>query len=403
MQLIRAAVLIEIGSWLKNDFVPNIAHNIFFTRIERMMKITSVSIGKLQIPLIRPFITAVRRTEHVDDVVVMLHTDCGKTGYGSAASTPAITGDSQESIIAAIQNILAPILIGKDISEFNSLLELCNNALQKNTSAKAAIDIALHDLFAQDCGLPLYKMLGGSHNKISSCITVSVKDIPDMVADALAFVHAGFKVIKIKVGLNPADDIARVKEIRHALGNKVTLLVDANQGWECKDALSVIRTLEQDGLNIGLVEQPVKADDLNSLKYIRDNVETLIVADESCFSAQDALAIATNQMSDGINIKLMKSGGIEQAKAIYNIAQAAHIRVMVGCMLESPIGVAAIASFALSKPDILYADLDPIALIRDNYVLGGAQRAGNEIILSNKPGLGIEGFRQGFIPVCEIK
>ncbi len=364
------------------------------------MKIVSISIAKLQIPLIRPFITAVRQTSSVEDVVVMIKTDSGEIGYGSAASTPAITGDTTESIIYAIQNIIAPKLIGKSISEFNNLLSMVDNVLPKNTSPKAAIDIALHDLFAKQCGLPLYKMLGGSNNTINTCITISVKKPEEMVNDAITLNNSGFNLIKIKLGLNPDEDLARVKEIRNALGFDVRLLVDANQGWNYKDAIRVINGLEE--FKIEIVEQPVKADNLIDLKYITDTTNHFIMADEACFSTTDAMNIAKNHAANGVNIKLMKSGGIANANSIYNIAKSNNLGVMVGSMLESPIGVAAIASFALSKNDIMYADLDPIALIKENYVLGGAQLVENQVILSNKPGLGIEGFSQGLTFVCEI-
>lgn len=365
------------------------------------MKIVSIDIAKLQIPLIRPFITAVRQTSHVEDVVVMIKTDCGNIGYGSAASTPAITGDTTESIIAAIKDNIAPKLIGKSIGEFNSLLSIVNNALQKNTSPKAAVDIALHDLFAKQCGLPLYKMLGGSNNTINTCITISVKKAEDMVNDAIIQANSGFNIIKIKLGLNTDDDIARVKAIRQALGFDVRLLVDANQGWNYKDAIRVINALEE--FKIEIIEQPIKANNLIDLKHITDTTNNFIMADEACFSVTDAMNIGSNHAADGINIKLMKSGGIANANSIYNIAEASNLGVMVGSMLESPIGVAAIASFALSKNDIMYADLDPIALIKENYVLGGARLIGNQVILSNKPGLGIDGFSQGLTHICEIK
>lgn len=358
------------------------------------MKITEIHIGQLTIPLIRPFITAVRRTESVDDVVVMIKTDDGKVGYGSAASTPAITGDSTESIINAIKHSLGPQLIGRSISELNALLQMNNEKIAANTSAKAAIDIALHDLFAQYCGLPLYRMLGGNTNTIHSCITISVKASGEMVCDALELVNQGYKTIKIKLGLNPIEDIERVRAIRQAVGADITLLVDANQGWSCEQALQVIAAFEHQHLNIPLVEQPIHAQDLVGLKALSEQVDCSIIADEACFSPKDALNIAKMNACDGVNIKLMKSGGIEGAQAIYNIAKAAEMTTMVGCMLESPIGVAAIASFAISKPDILYADLDPIFLIRDNYVLGGAQRSDSKIILSDKPGLGIERISQ---------
>lgn len=366
------------------------------------MKITEVHIAQLTIPLSRPFITAVRRTECVDDVVIMIKTDRGTMGYGSAASTPAITGDSTESIIKAIKNILGPQLIGRSISELNLLLQMNNLNIAGNTSAKAAIDIALHDLFAQYCGLPLYKVLGGNTNSIDSCITISVKASNEMVSDAIDLVNQGYRTIKIKLGLNPIEDIERVRAIRQAIGTDITLLVDANQGWSCEDSLKVITTFKQQQLNILMVEQPISAQDLLHLKVISDQVDCSIIADEACFSPKDALNIAKMNACDGVNIKLMKSGGLGNAQAIYDIAKTAEMAIMVGCMLESPIGVAAIASFAASKPNIVYADLDPIFLIRENYVLGGAQRSGNQIVLSDKPGLGIEGINQGLNWIGEI-
>lgn len=366
------------------------------------MKITEIHIAQLTIPLIRPFITAVRQTNCVEDVVITVKTDSGHVGYGSAASTPAITKDSTQSIITTIKNILGPQLIGRSISELNALLQMNNQAIAGNSSPKAAIDIALHDLFAQYCGLPLYKLLGGNENTISSCITISVKDMDAMVKDAISLVNQGHHNLKIKLGLNPMEDIQRVQSIRQAVGDSITLLVDANQGWSFEDSLQVIEAFKQHRLNISMVEQPVSAEDIEHLKAISDQVDCCIIADEACFSPEDALNLATRNACDGVNIKLMKSGGIENAKAIHHIAKAAGMKIMVGCMLESPIGVAAMASFAVSKPDIFYADLDPIHLIADNYILGGARLLDDQIRLSDKPGLGIEGIRQGLKPIGVI-
>ncbi|HVV68613.1 MAG TPA: dipeptide epimerase [Gammaproteobacteria bacterium] len=367
-----------------------------------MMQITTITLATLKIPLIRPFITAVRRTEYVEDVVVMIKTDNGAIGYGSAAATPAITGESQSSIIHIIQTLLAPKLIGQRIDHFNQLLHSIQTTVKKNSSAKAALDIALHDLFAQYCQLPLYKLLGASSNKIKTCITVSVKDAHLMAEDAKTFAEQGYEVLKIKVGLNPAEDMERIKAVRSAVGDSIKILIDANQGWDAKSAVKIIKMLEKQNLAVALVEQPVKAQDLENLKFVRDAVESSIIADESCFSPMDALAIAKIHASDGINIKLMKSGGIYQANAIYHIASSAYLSCMVGCMLESPIGIAAMASFALSKPDILFADLDPIALIKNNPVINGAQLINNQVVLSDRPGLGIEGFMEGLTVITEV-
>lgn len=354
------------------------------------MKIISITLAKLVLPLIRPFITAVRHTEAVHDIIVIIKTSDGKIGYGSAAATPAITGDTEESIISAIQHYIAPKLIGQSLDSFHHLLHLTENALHNNTSAKAAVDIALHDLFAQQCQMPLYRFLGGNKNKLSTSMTISVKEVEDMVEDALTIVHDGFHTLKIKLGVNPLEDLERVRAIRAAVGNNITLLIDANQGWNVKSASIIIQMMEHENLNIELIEQPIKANDLSGLKYIRERVTSSIFADEAVFSPSDVINIATQQISDGINIKLMKSGGIRNAQSMYNIASAANIETMIGCMLESPIGVAAAASFASSQEDIRWIDLDPLALIRENYVKGGAQLISNQIVLSEKPGLGIE-------------
>jgi|SRR6185437_7718552 len=392
------------------------------------MQIKSIVIGKLTIPLIRPFITAIRRTENVEDIVIQIKTDCGKIGYGSAAATPLITGDSVESIIGAIKNNIAPKLIGSYVSNFNQLIQINQTALQKNTSAKAAVDIALHDLFAQKCNLPLYQFLGGNKNQIKSCITISVKDKDEMAADAVEFVTQGFTTLKIKVGLDVVEDLERIKAVYNAIrerdsrlrgnytlchpracgdpiaiGHAIRLVIDANQGWDAKSSIQIIRQMEAEKLGIIFVEQPVIAQDFTNLKFIHDSVATPIFADESCFSVADALNLAKLNAVSGINIKLMKCAGIQNAQAIYNIAKAANMQVMVGCMLESPIGVAAIASFALSKTDICFADLDPIALIKQNPIMGSATISRDTITLSDKPGLGIESLGSSFEQICEIK
>ena len=367
------------------------------------MRIISIVIGTLEIPLIRPFITAVRQTSSVKDVVIMIHTDCGNVGYGSAASTPAITGDTTNSIIYAIENIIAPQLIGHDIHDFNQLIHLLHNSLQNNNSAKAAIDMALYDLFAQSCQLPLYKLLGGNVNQIKTCITISARDIGSMVADAKMFKELGFRTIKIKAGINHNDDLKKIEVIHNAIGDEIKIIIDANQGWNPKDAIKIINILEKQEINIVFIEQPVKAHDLQGLKFVRDNTNLTIIADESCFNVPDTLEIANKKISDGINIKLMKCGGIYNANAMYSIATNSHLKCMAGCMLESPIGVNAIAHFMAAKMDILYGDFDPLALIKYNPIQGGATIEKDVITLSEKYGLGIDGVIEGFTIINTVE
>lgn len=365
------------------------------------MKITSVTIAKLSIPLIRPFITAVRTTNNVEDVVVIIQTDNGLIGYGSAAATVAITGDSSDSIIGAIQHTIAPKLIGQRLDNFNYLLTMIQRSMAKNTSAKAAVDIALYDLFAQLCKLPLYKFLGGAAtNKISTCVTISVKDPEAMAIDAIALVQQGFSTLKIKLGIDSHIDIKRVAVIRNSIGAEVELITDANQGWTTKEAINTIKQLTQYGIKF--IEQPVIAQDLRGLKEVTNWVDNVIIADEACFSPYDTFIIAKNHYADGVNIKLMKSGGIYNALAMYNIATTSSLECMVGSMLESPIGIAAAASFAISRTKLLGADLDSLALIAKNPIIGGATIEKDQIQLSEKPGLGIENIKDGLTILTKI-
>lgn len=353
------------------------------------MLISQIEISRLRIPLIRPFITALRRTEHVEDIVVIIKTDTGLLGYGAAASTPVITGDSQESIIGAIQ-IIANKLIGKDTSNFEELLLTIQSSLVNNSSAKASLDIALHDLVAKSMHQPLYKFLGGGKPDLKILTTVSVKDAVEMVADAKLFVAQGFETLKIKVGLNPAEDIQRLKAIREAVGNSLHILSDANQGWDAKSALQIIDSLLTNEIGITMVEQPVKAWDYANLKYVRDNSRIPIYADESVFNLRDANKVISGQMADGINIKLMKSGGLYPARPIYDLATSHNLPCMAGCMLESPIGLAAMAAFVVGKSNIKFVDLDPITMIKSNPVIGGIRLDGATLHLSSSAGLGIE-------------
>lgn len=354
------------------------------------MEIKQIKISKLCIPLIRPFITALRQTEHVEDIVISIECSNGLIGYGSAASTPVITGDTQESIVAAISQIIAPRLLTKSLHNFEELLLMVQNSMINNTSAKAAVDMALHDLFAKSLNIPLYKFLGGGDAKLKIVNTVSVKDVAGMVEDAKLFISQGFETLKVKVGLDPQQDIVRLKSIRQAVGKNIKIICDANQGWDAKAALQIIDSLFTSQANIAMVEQPVKAWDYANLKYIRDHSCLPIYADEAIFNLRDAAKIIANQMADGLNIKLMKSGGLYQARSIYDLATQHQVPCMAGCMLESPVGLAAMASFVAGRSNIKFIDLDPITMIKNNPIKGGITLAGAMVQLADAPGLGIE-------------
>ncbi len=353
------------------------------------MFIRKISCARLQIPLVRPFITALRRADYIEDIIVVIELENGMLAYGGAAATPAITGESPASIIAAIQ-LLAAHLCGKDLRNFEELLQIINNSLVRNSSAKAALDIAIHDALAKYLQVPLYRLLGGGNPQIKILATVSINSIPQMVSDAQLLVAHGFTTLKLKLGVNQLEDVQRVIAIRQALGPDITIVTDANQGWDAKAALAVIDSLIENDLKISMVEQPVAAWDYANLAYVRANSRLPIYADEAIFNVGDALKIISGNLADGINIKLMKSGGIHQARTIYDLASAHRLPCMAGCMLESPVSLTAMASFVASRANFKFIDLDPITMISTNPVNGGVSLNAATLTLSDAPGLGIE-------------
>ncbi len=358
------------------------------------MKITDIRFGMLRVPLKTPFKTALRTVEAVEDIVVAVHTDTGQIGYGEAPATAVITGDTHGSIVEAIRKFIAPRLIGQEIANLNHITQLIQTALEKNTSAKAAVEIAVYDLFGQLYGVPLYKMLGGGDPVITTDITISVDYIEKMVADSISAVDRGFESLKIKVGKDIGVDIERVKAIYAAVEGRALLRLDANQGWTAKEAVHAINMLEDAGVRLELVEQPVKAQDLDGMKYVTERVHTPIMADESVFGPTEVIDLIRMRAADIINIKLMKTGGLSNAIRIADIAALYDVECMIGCMLESSISVAAAVHLAVAKSNaITKVDLDGPSLCAFNPVDGGVNFNESEISVTDAPGLGIREIR----------
>lgn len=354
------------------------------------MIIKNIEVSEILVPLVTPFKTALRTVEAVNDIVVKITSNTGEIGYGEAAPTAVITGETKESIKSAILNYIKPAIRGMEIDNLEGVMEKMNTCILKNTSAKAAVDMAIYDLYAKKLNSPLYKILGGYRNEITTDITISVNDIDQMIQDSIKAVKDGFKILKIKVGKEGTKDIERITEIRKAVGKNVCFRVDANQGWTSKQAVKIIRALEDRDLNIDLVEQPVKYWDLEGMKYVTQNTYTNILADESVFSPLDAIKVIQERAADLINIKLMKTGGIYNALKICDIAEVYGIECMIGCMLESKISVSAAANLGAARKIITMVDLDGPALCKMDPISGGPIFSGSNIKMSGKAGVGFK-------------
>ncbi|WP_234120949.1 dipeptide epimerase [Clostridium hydrogenum] len=357
------------------------------------MIIKDIIIGHMSAPLKKPFKTAIRSVNSVDDIIVKIITNTGNIGFGSAASTALVTGDTVESIEGAIKNYIKKSIVGMDIENLEGIFLKLNSCIVGNTSAKAAVDIAIYDLYGQLYNTPLYKLLGGYRNKIETDITISVNSPEEMTNDSIEAVKLGYRVLKIKVGKDSKLDIERMKAIRKAVGYDIKLRIDANQGWEPKEAIRTLRKIEDAGVDIEFVEQPVIASNLEGLKMVTDNVDMQVMADESVFSPRDAVKVMEMRAADLINIKLMKTAGIYNALKICSLAEVYGMECMLGCMLEGKVSVTAAVHLAAAKSIITKIDLDgPVLCSRDD-VVGGAIYDNYNITLSEKPGLGIEDIK----------
>lgn len=357
------------------------------------MKITDIRLAKLSVPLHVPFKTALRTVNSVEDVIVEIHTDTGLVGYGEAPPTGAITGDTTGAIVGALRDHIIPTLVGQEIDALEPLMKRLDRSIVHNTSAKAAVDIALYDLYGQMLGAPVYKLLGASRKSITTDITISVNPPEEMARDALAALSRGYDTLKIKVGIDPTLDVARLTAVREAVGKDVRLRIDANQAWTPKQAVMLLNRMQDRGLDIELVEQPVPGRDFEGLRYVTERSYVPVMADESVFSAEDAMTIMQMGAADLINIKLMKCGGIHNALRIASAAEVYGVECMIGCMLEAKVSVNAAVHLACAKSIITKVDLDGPVLCSEDPVEGGSIFDERTITVSDAPGLGVSGVR----------
>ncbi len=356
------------------------------------MKIRSVKTALLKAPLTTPFKTALRTVDSLEDVIVIIETETGLMGFGEAPPTAAITGETIDSLLRDITGPIREALVGKDLDDPQALFTALDHCLgEHHSSAKAAADIAIYDLLGQIEGKAVCEMLSDQPKDVLiTDLTISVNDPEVMAEDARKAIKRGFKTLKIKVGVNPDLDLARLSAVRKAVGPDVNIRIDANQAWTPEQAVELISRMGDEGICPEFVEQPVEAHDLEGLKYVTDHSPYPIVADESCFTADDAVRIYDEHLADMVNIKLMKCGGLHQALRITDAAERAGAECMIGCMLEAKVSVDAAIALAAAKDCITRIDLDGPALLAKDPVIGGSTFNGPEILVGKGKGFGVE-------------
>jgi L-alanine-DL-glutamate epimerase-like enolase superfamily enzyme len=296
------------------------------------------------------------------------------TGYGEAAPDEYY-GENQQTVLACVSAFAGNL--GDDPFVIEDIIHRLDKVIRFNPSAKAAVDMALYDLMGKVLGVPLYKLLGlnPKHTPHTS-FTIGIDTPVEMAKKAL--IAKDYPILKIKVGTkHDLDIIKAIRDVTNAV-----IRVDANTGWTPKEAIKTINALAP--YNIEFVEQPIVAHDLSGLKLIRDNVPIPIIADESCVTVEDIPRVA--ECVDGVNLKLMKCGGIRHALKMIHVARAHNLRVMIGCMIESSLAITAAAHLT---PLVDYADLDGHLLISDDPYVGVTVEKG-KLVLPDSAGLGVK-------------
>lgn len=284
--------------------------------------------------------TPLRPTPMLEYVLVRVETDEGITGWGEAQADIGFFGETVEQVGTAISDYMGPQLIGKDPLDRDHLLSIID--YRGNGCAKSGICMALHDLAGKAMGAPVSVLLGGRRRERVPVAIEVAGGPPDAMARACFELSArGVRVFKPKVGGRPDADADRLIAIREAVGPDISLRADANQGFSPKEAIQFCRLCERRNVNLELLEQPVAAHDLPGMAFVRRAVDTPIVADESCFTPQDALSIIRQEAADVLNIKLGKAGGFLGASKITNLAEAAGLKCVFGTAFGLGLEVAA--------------------------------------------------------------
>lgn len=365
--------------------------------MKEKLKITSVDIYKADIEFKEPFRIAIMEFLSAESVFIRINTNVGLYGMGEANPTSGITGETQSINLAGAVD-LAKLLLGKNPLNIEERMREINKFLIHNSTIKSAFDMALYDLLGKAVELPLYVLLGGGKRSFWTDNTIGLAEPDYMAKKARNYKDQGFKAIKVKLGTTHDLDIERIKKVRKAIGNELPIRIDANQGWDYRTAVNVLKDLEPMGIEY--CEQPIAYWDHENMRRIREQSSIGIMADESLFDHHDAFRLASMGCCDFFNIKLAKSGGINTALRINSIAEGSGIRCMVGCMTETRLGLSAAAHLVSARCNIRYADLDGYLFLKIDPVIGGAQYDVGEITVTDAPGHGAD-IDPDFLKLCE--
>lgn len=348
------------------------------------MRIDLIEFLPVTLPRKERFTIARGSSDVAENVLVAVHSG-NRVGHGSSAPSE-VTHENVHSVLSALKTFTRA-LSGAEFVRPGQVHERMDKALMASPAAKAAVDMAIFDLIAQEARLPLYAYLGGRRDRMPTDMTIGIMGTDDAVARARRWVDVGFRALKVKVGLDWKADLKRVRAIRQAVGLDVELRVDGNQGYSWSDALSFARKAKD--LGIAFFEQPVSVDEWEGMRALAESSPIPIMADEMAVTADDVKKLKWANAANAVNLKLMKHGGILRTMEVNTICESAGYPAMVGCNGEPQLSIAAGLHLALALPNVRWIDLDSHFNLASDPTSGLRFERG-ALVAPARPGLGID-------------
>ena len=351
------------------------------------MKITRITATPVRVPRPQAFTSSLGRSLNTENAVVEVQTDEGITGIGEVCSIWDRKGRGQSD---DINDLLAEALTGRDPFRITDNSAIMESLLHRSFPAKAGIEMALFDVVGKALNTPVYNLLGGRvRERVLLSHSLSMGTPHEIAAQASDLAEQGYRTLKAKIGMDPQQDLKTVEAIRERIGDRITLRVDANMGWSsAKEAVQHIKALEE--FNLELVEQPLHFSDLEGLCFVREHVDVPIMADESVWTPDDALACLRARAVDVFNVYVSEAGGLGPAARIFAVAETARLPCIIGSMPELGVGTAAQAHLAFAMRNLGYAsDVNGLIYQSDDIIVETLKIEDGYLYPPAGPGLGV--------------